>query len=373
MKKLIPIVLVLLLFMPLAVPAAAFTGDTRKTVSTEAYKLHIYLVEYEARGMLTEASLPETDRAYAKNEIVAAVAELYVPEDDEITGNDYGKLVFGGENVSLNVADNRDTAGNIDMEINDAVSDDADITTFSSLVDDEIVTRINSLPGENTYKWLFFAKVTDDDASLYAKLIDGDGNEGFGSDDVMEATLEGTNYLVWKTTPDQDGDFSYIIAVIDSGSDYYKSEIRIDVDDTHKSQGMSIDIDGGQGLAYAPAALGVNTAGKLGVVDPLNKAKILTDGSLYDDIMDIYNGIVEGIFGMDYYFIGNFVRDSFFEDLVSANTIVSTVNIKPYAAYVIVPDTVVANPPKTGDAASILGFGMIALAGAGVLLLRKRR
>ena len=120
-------------------------------------------------------------------------------------------------------------------------------------------------------------------------------------------------------------------------------------------------------------ALGVNTGGKLGIVDPLNKAKILTDGSLYDDIMDIYNDIVEGVFGMDYYFIGNYVRDSFFEDLVSANTIVSTVEIEPYAAYVIVPDTVVANPPKTGDAASILGFGMIVLAGTGVILLRKRR
>ena len=372
MKKLIPIVLVLLLLMPLAAHAAAFTGDTRNTVSTEAYKLHIFLVEYEDKGMLTEASLPETDRGYAKNEIVAAVVELYVPEDDEIKGQDYGKLVFGGENISLNVADNRDTAGNIDMEINDAVSDDANITTFSSLIDDEIVTRINSLPGENTYKWLFFAKVTDDDASLYAKLIDGSGNDGFGQDDVMEVTLEGTQYLIWKTTPNSDGDFSYIIAVIDSGSDYYKSEIRIDVDDAHKSLGMRIDIDGGQGTAYVPAALGVNTAGKLGVIDPSNPAKVLTDGSLYDDIMDIYDDIVEGVFGMDYYFIGNYVRDSFFEDLVSANTIVSTVDIQPYAAYVIVPDTVVVNPPKTGDAASILGFSMIALAGAGVILLRKR-
>ena len=80
MKKLLPIALVLLLIMPFAANAAAFTGDTRNTVSTEAYKLHVFLVEYEDRGMLTEASLPETDRGYAKNEIVAAVVELYVPK-----------------------------------------------------------------------------------------------------------------------------------------------------------------------------------------------------------------------------------------------------------------------------------------------------
>ena len=62
--------------------------------------------------------------------------------------------------------------------------------------------------------------------------------------------------------------------------------------------------------------------------------------------MDIYEDVVVDVFGMDYMLIGNYVRKSFFEDLVSADTIIATVNIEPWTAYVSVPDNIVVDPRR---------------------------
>jgi hypothetical protein len=77
---------------------------------------------------------------------------------------------------------------------------------------------------------------------------------------------------------------------------------------------------------------------------------------------------------MDYFLIGNYVRDSFFEDLESADTVVATVDIEPWTAYVTVPDEteVVVDVPKTGDAVRIMGIVMVALSGVGAVALKKR-
>ena len=46
--------------------------------------LKIYLVEYDDNDLFGFVTLPESDRGYAKNEIVAAVVELDIPEDEDI-------------------------------------------------------------------------------------------------------------------------------------------------------------------------------------------------------------------------------------------------------------------------------------------------
>ncbi|HOR12936.1 MAG TPA: hypothetical protein PKX46_03340, partial [Clostridia bacterium] len=101
-------------------------------------------------------------------------------------------------------------------------------------------------------------------------------------------------------------------------------------------------------------------------------SSFVTSGTEYDAAMKIYNDTVVGVFKMDFKLMGNFLRDKFFTDLVSGKTLAVTVNIKPWTAYVKVPDNVVVNPPKTGAAASILGFVMVALAGASAVALKKR-
>ena len=355
MKKFLTLVLALVLAFGLTVPAMAFTSDDSAADDSIPYDLSIYLVEYDDNDLFGIVALPESDRGYAKNEIVAAVIELDIPEDEIIGagpgGDGYTVLEITGDNVSYDVTDvpvmNQDAIDDVLVMVSD-VEDGWHIST--ALMGDDV-----------TYKFLVFAKVTDDDASMTAKLIDGTPASDF-DDGPVAVTLEGVNYTITKSAADPiTGDFSYTIAVLTG--DYAGSDILIDVDEDNVSLGMTLD-DG-----HYDFALGVNTDGELGLV---KLAVIDTSGDDYDDLMDLYEDVVVDVFGMDYFLIGHYVRDSFFEDLTSADTLVATVDIEPWTAYVTVPDNIVVDPPKTGDAASIMGFVMVALAGSSAVALKKR-
>lgn len=321
-------------------------------------------------------SLPKSDRGYAKNEIVAAVVELYVPKNETVSG-DFNLLKFGGENVSLNVTDNDFTGTAAELATSGFTT--ATDSTFV-LADKELVRTLagavspatnNPIPvstSNKTYKWLFFAKVTDDDASLYVKLVDGAGNTKFVSN-VLDVTLKGDDYKVTKAFTAGTGG-TYTISWSE-GTPAVAKAIVLYVDKNYKTTGMAIDTD--TSSAATKWALGVDVNKVLGVVDPTDPAKFLSASNAdAKDVMEIYDDIAVDVFGLDYMLIGNYMRDSFFENLVSADTIVATVDIEPWTAYVTVPDEVIVTPPKTGDAASILGFVMVALSGAGAVALRKR-
>ncbi|MEL7601517.1 MAG: hypothetical protein AAGU77_00010 [Bacillota bacterium] len=351
MKKFLTLILALALAFGLTVPALAFTSDDSADDSIP-YELSIYLVEYDDNDLFGIIALPESDRGYAKNEIVAAVVELVVPDGENPDDDDYSALVFGGVNVDLNVADNDIVGGAATL-----TSSEGDVVFLYDDDDDRLIGSAD-LEGDETYKWLFFAKVEDDDAMLVAKLVDGTSGQELDDDTAaITITLDGVDYDIARLAS------SYTITVDDVDSDYNGAVITIDIDDDNVSEGMSISFDGDD------YPLGVNTSGELGLVDG---AVILTSGDEYDNIMDVYEDVVVDAFGMDYFLIGNYVRDSFFNNLSSPDTLVAMVNIEPWTAYVTVPDNIVVDPPKTGDAASIMGFVMVALSGAGVVALRKR-
>ena len=362
MKKFITLVLVLVLALGLTVPAMAFTSDSDADDDSIPYDLKVYLVEYDDNDLFGIATLPESDRGYAKNEVVAAIIELDVPEDEDVYGDGYRSLNISGDNVSFDVTDN------VLTDLSHRTSGAPQLDWKTKHKDGMTLTITNSpknLPDDETYKWLVFAKVTDDEASITAKLIDGtEADEFAGSPSHLHLTLEGQNYTVYKDET-SDG-YEYEILWTDDGTDY---GILIETDDDYVSTGMYIGIDDGHDYDGTYFPLGVNTKNELGLV---KGAIIDTDGDDYDDVMDVYNDVVVDVFGMDYFLIGNYVRDSFFEDLTSSDTLVATVDIEPWTAYVTVPDNIVVDPPKTGDAASIMGFVMVALSGAGVVALRKR-
>jgi len=99
MKRILILALALVLALGLAVPALAFTSDSEAADDSVPYSLKIYLVEYDDNDLFGIVTLPESDRGYAKNEIVAAVVELDVPEDESPVADGYLNLVFGGVNV----------------------------------------------------------------------------------------------------------------------------------------------------------------------------------------------------------------------------------------------------------------------------------
>jgi hypothetical protein len=364
MKKFLTLVLALVLVFGLAVPALAFTSDT-DSKSEVPYDLSIYLVEYDSDSFVGLAGLPEADRGYAKNEIVAAVVELVVPKNSSPAADGYTELVFTGDNVSLNVTDN-----DLPLKNNVTGSVAGDFTAASSTKNSIEFDALNLLAtgsSSKTWKFMFFAKVTDDDAMLKAKLIDGTAASAFASN-TLDLTLGGVDYRVVKAGfGGSDGTYT-IYENYDAVGPTYDSSIVIYCNKNYKSIGMAIDPDGSD-TDETLTNLGVNTSGKLGIVDG---AVIKTSGDLYNHVMDVYEDVVVDVFGMDYFLIGNYVRDSFFTDLVSADTIVATVDIEPWTAYVTVPDNIVVDPPKTGDAASIMGFVMVALSGAGAVALKKR-
>ena len=365
MKKFLTLVLALVLAFGLTVPAMAFTSDDSAADDSIPYDLSIYLVEYDDNDLFGIVALPESDRGYAKNEIVAAVIELDVPEDEDPMDDGYTALEISGDSVNFDVTDEpiyNDDAEDLGTLISDG--DDGWILDFSD-EDGELsaATVPMTFADDTTYKWLVFAKVTDDDASITAKLIDGTSAGDFDDGDVV-VTLEGVTYTIHKTAAvPPSTDFTYEITVGAESDDYAAAVITIDVDEDNVSLGMSIDP-----AAAVERALGVNTDGELGIV----VGAIIETGDDAEDYLDIYEDVVVDVFGMDYFLIGHYVRDSFFEDLSSVDTLVATVDIEPWTAYVSVPDNIVVDPPKTGDAASIMGFVMVALSGAGAVALKKR-
>ena len=373
MKKYLTLVLALVLAFGLTVPAMAFTSDDSAADDSIPYDLSIYLVEYDDNDLFGIIALPESDRGYAKNEIVAAVIELDVPEDEDPMDDGYTELQFRGDNVDFDVSDDpiyNDEAEALGILFSDG--DDGWTLDFSDANGTTAGDPDVNFVDDTTYKWLVFAKVTDDDASMTAKLVDGTAADEFDAGE-LELTLDGIDYVITNTDDGSGDDFTYEILIDDADSDYDGMIITIDVDEDNVSLGMSIDLDGvtvpGPDVTEPAFALGVNTDGELGLVDG---ATIDTSSDDYDDVMDVYEDVVVDVFGMDYFLIGNYVRDSFFEDLVSADTLVATVDIEPWTAYVTVPDNIVVDPPKTGDAASIMGFVMVALAGSSAVALKKR-
>jgi hypothetical protein len=380
MKKFLTLVLALVLVFGLTVPAMAFTSDT-DSKSEVPYDLSIYLVEYDSDSFVGLAGMPEADRGYAKNEIVAAVVELYVPKNSSPAADGYTELVFTGDNVSLNVTDNGTP---LKTNVSTAVAGDfSGANANKNSIEFTALSKLATGSSSKTWKFMYFAKVTDDEAMLKVKLVDGTAADAFAGNTLL-LTLGGDDYLVVKNKASGSSGYYTIYCNFEDNTaigtfdnlDNYKHAIRIYVDKNNKSTGMAIKYDSASGAfatltepAATLTALGVNTSGQLGWVDG---AVIKTSGDVYNHVMDVYEDIVEDVFGMDYFLIGNYVRDSFFTDLVSADTVIATVDIEPWTAYVSVPDNIVVDPPKTGDAASIMGFVMVALSGAGAVALKKR-
>ena len=349
MKKFVTLVLALVMALAIALPAMAFTSDTTEASTASPYEVDVYLVEYDNDEFFGITSMPPSDRGYAKNEIVAAVVELFVPKDKDPYDSGYRSIDVYGENVTFAVNETGTKTANAPALV--AKTTAADGWKYT-LVD-------NALNGKNTFKWLVFAKVTGDDASISVDLVDGAGNTGFSSNSLT-VVLAGDSYTVAKSFNTTTGG-NYAVTSTEGN-------FKVFVDKNYKSTGLSVSTPTTPSSFYA---LGFTVGGQLGVVDTDGVVK--TSGTLYDNIMDVYTDVVKGVFGLDYMLIGNYVRDSFWTGLTSGDTLTATVEIKPWTAYVTVPDNIVVDPPKTGDAASIVGFVMIVLAAAAVVAVKKVR
>ena len=358
MKKFLTLVLALVLALALTVPAMAFT-DNKYNDSDNPYEVDIYLVEYEDDEFFGFTGMPPSDRGYAKNEIVAAIAELYIPKNaDDLDSEDYPEMVFDGDSVNFNLTDNKENRRISSNLKGSGAWAKPSSDEFGFAFDDDIM-----LDNNDTYKWLFFAKVTGDEASITATL------KSFADDfeDVGDTLNIDDDYEV-EILGEGDGGDDIIGYSVSEGNTLL---FEIFVNSKDKTTGLTIYLDGTTPYEVVGLKSGLGflkpTGG--GLLDP----DVSAEKAIIRDLMAIYNDVFVDVFGFDFDKLGGVVDADTFLSIVGSDDISATVEIKPWTAYVSVPDVVVIDPPKTGGAASVVGFVMIALAAAAVVAARKVR
>ncbi len=372
MKKFLVLTLALLLALAVAAPAMAFTSNTSGNNGAIPFELDIYLVDYEDNDFFGLTTLPATDRGYAKNEVVAVIAELYVPKGEDPADDEYGydTIDFTGDNVNFDVTDNTKPLRTVNVDKSkikgaDYTKDDDAITI--DIDEGDLYNKSKNV----TYKWLAFAKVTGDDASITFGLR----ATGTGFQDISQSEIQALS----STTGLDVGDYFVIKDKVTNGYTYTICEddndqpgdrlLIISVDKKYKTTGLKVVIESGSG-AGEYTVVGLKN-GKIGFIS--GGSLVDDDTHLYDDLMDIFEDVFEDDFGFDFDLMGGVVNDDFFLDFLGSDDIEVTVEIKPWTAYVSIPDVVVIDPPKTGDAASVLGFVMVALAALAAFAVKKVR
>lgn len=314
-EKLSLFILALVLTLAHATPVLAFTNNTASSPLAPA--LNLYLVDYDATNDFAMLSVPEPDRAYAKNEIVAAIAEIRVPDgytNNMFTG--YPLLRVSGTDVSLNVNETIKIASSQKI-LQTAIQSNVYIKPNMLMVN----LAYGSLPDNETYKLLFFGKVTGDNPSFTAALWPSTSFAEGLPNNMLFIKVEDVSYYVIKHNK------YYEIHVLDGQYADYRA--RLHIDSKNKTTGMTIIPDGD-----AEHPLLVTPAGVLGI---LEEGSIITSGANYRKTMAFYNDVLKDVFELDYYLIGNYLYDSFFIGVAEKGTISTSVSINPLSPYVKAP------------------------------------
>ena len=346
MKKFLALALALVMALALAVPAMAFTADG--VAEDYVPTLSLELVEYENDAFFGIVGAAPSDRGYAKNEIVAFIVTLEVAKDEKI--GDFDTLEISGENVTFAVSETNQVAGG------------APALTAKAKAAEGYTADVAGVEGKVKYQWLSFAKVTDDDASITAALYVADAKAGvkFVNDELVLEDEDEVEYTVTATGTD-------FVVVWDDGA------FAIEADKKGVSKALYVTLDGQDIYKVIENKNGeyVFLNATNGDIEPGSKDKAVK--ALYEELVAIVDDVFEGVFGFDYDLLGGVVNKKYFESLASYEVVEVTVDIAPWVAYVQVPDVIVVDPPKTGDATVLVGIVMAIVAAAGVVVFNKVR
>ncbi|MDL2235672.1 hypothetical protein LJC07_05910 [Christensenellaceae bacterium OttesenSCG-928-L17] len=406
MKKFLTLTLVFLMVLAMAMPALAFSAvEPEEDDDSIPYEIDIYLIEWDDEDVLglPSFSLPPSDRGYAKNEIVAALAKLYVPKKTTPIKDGYRKIILSGDNVKLAVADNwPDLTRSANWKSNLDGAFVTKSTPASVLSDNELVYEATQAAidaaeakdaddafynsKDQTYAAIFFAKVTGDDAFMSAAFKKSLG--------FVKGKLDLDDYIVGKPVKDDNGnvvnaeDYSYVIYndkgtvklfAIEVGSKnaskalyVYLTDANAGVSNTGGWWRVGVDSNGYY-FSSEDASYIEHDPKDIHRLDHITIEQESDAKRAYNALLDIVEDVFEDDFGFSYDYIGNVINDKTFTGIESTVDLYAEVAIEPWYAYVEVPPEIVVDPPKTGDAMSIVGFALIALAGLAVVAIRKVR
>ena len=420
MKKFITLTLVFVMVLAFAMPAMAFTDKVPAETVKVPYELDIYLVEAEDEDEFGMAvyTLPPTDRGYAKNEIICAVAKLYIPKGQYPVADDgYRNFNMIGKNVRLATIDNmlfmkKSTNWTAKLE------DQWDLKSAPTVADLDAkikytvnMTKVTASGDgfydkdkDRTYAASFFGKVTGDDAFMAVEFTKGIEFTSATATGTLATLLDTTSYkwlnvgdyvVVATGTPGQDEVFTIfkgkVVADIIAANQLFR------VNTAKKNASKSLDVYY-NGSYAAPAgwwtvsesagefvfsAIGDARISKASGsswtstdIDRLNAQSVEADANasrVHGILTDLIENGSFADFGFTWANIGNVVEKKTFESIANEDDLYAEVAVLPWYAYVEVPPAIVVDPPKTGDVMSVVGFALIALAGLAVVAIRKVR
>ena len=385
MKKLLTLVLALVMVLAIAAPAMAFTKEGETAMAD--YDITLELQEWDDnedffRGNAIVVDDPAADRGYVKNEIVCVKAgitvEKYATPEGDLA------LYLDGENVAFYF----NLYESVFAPLANKAAAAAGFTAFHGVVEPTMdggevvgweITEQEVFEGvskDKTYQWLFWVRVLDDDASLTWTL---ELNGKAGKDLEVASWTDVGDGKVYLSTDDKKAAGFYAIE-LDGFKDY---QLVIFFKAGFKTTDMLIvDAD-----TAAPITYLVDEDGKLHVSDDattmigadynafLPPYKFSAEfASTTDKAAARFLEAVMEEYNLDPANAGNILRPTYFSAGASADDSKEvTVEIKPWEAYLSVPDVVVVDPPKTGDASTMIGFVMIIAALAGVVVFKKVR
>lgn len=398
MRKILTLALALVMALGFAIPAMAFTGTEYEDSSDEIpYELSIMLVDTDAINGFNYFSLPADNRGYVKNEVVCAIGAVYVPKGENLGKDSYQSVRLGGDGVDLG-------AVNYSLITSSNVTATYFGTPAFSRNDNEWTVPVKSAAvGSNqSFGFAFYGKVTSDDALMYIELTK---NAAFKS--VTGATNTNTAQLINFVTKDTLGaDSKYSVysygkyAIVHYGNYYIVTEdtlssageltktyadaqnratlkFFVKVNSKAQTTGLFVYTPGGDpSVSEGFYEAGQNTSGKSGFsVNSyfMTGSSTPVDNTVYTGMNRILTDVFEDTFDMDLALLGNVLKESYFTGRDSADDLYEEVVVEPFVAHVEIPPEIEINPPKTGDAASIMGFVMIAVAVLAIVAVKKAR
>lgn len=396
MKKILPIALVLLMAFSVAAPAMAYTTNTSSANGQTRCTLDIYLVEYTGGDRLSMfISQTPTDRGYAKNEIVAAIGAITVPANVDVLAEGFTSIRFKGVDVSLNVTENNPTTTGFElMNTMPVVNWPVNKWTLNdNMLSHDLAPFVGGFPVSSssaTYRFLVFGKVLADNAVLSISLSRRAGFVNTTNPLQYLATLHAFDFYATKYLPIGD---KYIVFNSHASNEYFVFStppggytggaidpqylcFRIDRDARNRTTRMYMYPNGAAGIEFRVSPL--SNSGIMftysGNSTPAANIVIgdqVTNTGLISSLNYFYRENFEAGLGLSVFYEGNYLTDNDWTTISGAGDVVDSVYIQPWTPYVRVPETIVVSPPKTGELASVLGFVMVALAGAAAVVVKK--
>lgn len=364
MKKLLIVTLVLATLFTCAMPAMAYTQRKAGTAGSQ-YTVDLQLVEYDSQGGIFPGMISQkpVNRAYAKNEIVAAVGSIIVPAYENVFLDGYTEMQFTSKNVSFGVTENRNGAGYDLMTtvpaanwgLNNWKLEDEDTTLRMELDNPIAPVKPNQIPvnsSKKTYRWLVFGKVIKDGAKLslefvkqakFAPVVAGAWTTaapfGAGSESAARYLVISEDYVVFKQTNN-----NYIVYEIPGKGGYNPAAaptgdplFRIEVGKRNATERLYMYTGKVTGPLYRifvePSSKELIFVCIANVPRKTNGDQIQIGTSGYKTLRATYDEHFEKGLGLSAYYEGNILLDKDWETLASKMSLSASVELTPWVPY----------------------------------------